>query len=159
MMKQLCRFLFRLSGWKGDGVVVSDPKCIIIGVPHTSALDFLIVWIYYTSLGGKMNFLIKKEFFFWPFGFFVRRMGGISIDRSKGANVIRQTVREFELRDHLQLAILVLQDPGGNLDVNDRAVLSGLLEFGGRDIHGLPGPHAGQNFRQHFHGLLQGRRR
>ena len=105
MMKQLCRFLFRLSGWKGDGVVVSDPKCIIIGVPHTSALDFLIVWIYYTSLGGKMNFLIKKEFFFWPFGFFVRRMGGISIDRSKGANVIRQTVREFELRDHLQLAI------------------------------------------------------
>lgn len=105
MIQKICKFLFRISGWKGDGVVVSDRKCIIIGVPHTSALDFVIVWVYYTSLGGKMNFLIKKEFFFWPFGYFVRKMGGISIDRSRGANVIRQAVREFEIREHLQLAI------------------------------------------------------
>ena len=105
MLKLICRLIFRWSGWKGDGVVVKDEKCIIIGVPHTSAWDFLMAWAYYTSLGGKMNFLIKKEFFFWPVGYFVRKMGGISIDRSRGANVIRQAVKEFEKRQHLQLAI------------------------------------------------------
>ena len=105
MIQSICKFLFRLSGWKADGVVAPDKKCIIIGVPHTSAWDFLIVWIYYTSLGGKMNFLIKKEFFFWPLGYFVRKMGGISIDRSKGANVIRQSIQLFAEREHLQLAI------------------------------------------------------
>lgn len=105
MLKAVCKWLFRLSGWKSDRVVAPHKKCIIIGVPHTSALDFVLVWIYYTSLGGKMNFLIKKEFFFWPVGYFVRKMGGISIDRSKGANVIRQSIQLFSEREHLQLAI------------------------------------------------------
>lgn len=104
-MKHICKLLFRLSGWKADGVVIPDKKCIIIGVPHTSAWDFVWVWIYYTSLGGKMNFLIKKEFFFWPLGYIVRKMGGISIDRSKGANVIRQCINLFSKREKLHLAI------------------------------------------------------
>lgn len=104
-MKNICTFLFRLSGWKGNGVFVPEKKCIFIGVPHTSAWDFVWVWIYYTSLGHKVNFLIKKEFFFWPLGYVINKMGGISIDRSKGSNVIRQVATLFNEREHLQLAI------------------------------------------------------
>ena len=104
-MKQICKLIFRLSGWKADGVVAPDKKCIIIGVPHTSAWDFIWAWVYYTSLGGKMNFLIKKEFFFWPLGYFIRKMGGIPIDRSKGANVIRQSINLFSEHENFQLAI------------------------------------------------------
>lgn len=105
MIKTICKFLFRLSGWKGDGNFVTDEKCIFIGVPHTSAWDFIWVWIYYRSLGHKVNFLIKKEFFVWPLGYIIRKMGGIGVDRSKGANVIRQIVNLFNEREHLQLAI------------------------------------------------------
>ena len=104
-MQKLCKFIFRLIGWKAIGEVVPDKKCIFAGVPHTSAWDFVVSWIFYKSLGGKANILIKKEFFFWPLGFFIKKMGGIPIDRSKGVNVVRQVIRLFNERDYMQLAI------------------------------------------------------
>ncbi len=38
-------------------------------------------------------------------GFFVRKMGGLPIDRSKGANVIRQTIQLFNEREYMHLAL------------------------------------------------------
>ena len=94
-----------MAGWKSDSPAVSDPKCILVGVPHTSGWDFVISWIFYKSVGGKANILIKKEFFFWPLGYFLKKMGGIPIDRSKGSNVIRQIIHAFNERDYMHLAI------------------------------------------------------
>lgn len=104
-MKRISAFLLKLLGWKVEGSVAPEPKCIIIGVPHTSAWDFVISYLFYASVGGKASILVKKEFFFWPAGFFVRKMGGIPINRSKGANVIRQTVHLFNTMEHLHLAM------------------------------------------------------
>ncbi len=105
-MKQFAKFMLRLVGWKGvyEGIP-TEQKCIIIGAPHTSAWDFVISWLYYTSAGKKANVLIKKEFFFWPLGFFVKKMGGLPIDRSKGSNVIRQTIQLFKENDYIHLAL------------------------------------------------------
>lgn len=104
-MKGFSKFWLKVLGWKAVGDVAPVDKCIIIGAPHTSAWDFVISWLFYTSLGGKANILIKKEFFFWPLGFFVKRMGGLPIDRSKGANVIRQTIQIIKERDQIHLAL------------------------------------------------------
>jgi 1-acyl-sn-glycerol-3-phosphate acyltransferase len=104
-LKKICRFLLKIAGWRTNGSVVSEPKCILVGVPHTSAWDFVVSWIFYTSLGGKASILIKKELFFWPLGFFLKKMGGIPIVRSKGANVIRQIICQFNERDYMHLAI------------------------------------------------------
>jgi len=97
--------ILKLAGWKSIGEAVAENKCIFAGVPHTSAWDFVIAWIYYKSLGGRASVLIKKEFFFWPVGYLLKKMGGIPIDRSKGANVVRQAIRLFSEREHLHLAI------------------------------------------------------
>jgi 1-acyl-sn-glycerol-3-phosphate acyltransferase len=105
MIQRLCKFLLKLLGWTAHGTVVPEKKCIIIGVPHTSAWDFIISYLFYKSLGGKVSILIKKEFFFWPIGYFIKKMGGVPIDRSKGANVIRQTVHIFDTRDEFHLAM------------------------------------------------------
>jgi 1-acyl-sn-glycerol-3-phosphate acyltransferase len=104
-MKWISKFILRLLGWKSIGNVVPEKKCIIIGVPHTSAWDFVISYFFYTGLGGKANVLIKKEFFFWPVGYFVRKMGGLPIDRSKGANVVRQVAQLFNEIETLHLAL------------------------------------------------------
>jgi len=104
-MKQICKFLLWILGWKAVGGVASENKCIIIGIPHTSAWDFVISWLFYTSIGGKANVLVKKEFFFWPVGFLLKKMGAIPIDRSKGANVVRQTIHLFNEREHIHLAL------------------------------------------------------
>ncbi|NCB08888.1 MAG: acyltransferase [Bacteroidia bacterium] len=105
MKQQFCRFMLRTMGWKAHGSVVPEKKCIIIGVPHTSAWDFVISWLFYNAIGGEANVLVKKEFFFWPVGFFIRKMGGIPIDRSKGANVIRQTVQLFNESESMHMAM------------------------------------------------------
>ncbi len=104
-MKIFFRFLLKIGGWKGVGGELPDDKCIVIGVPHTSNWDFFWSWVFYKSVGGQANFLVKKEAFFWPVGYLIRKMGGVPIDRSKGANVVMQVVGEFEKRKRLQLAI------------------------------------------------------
>ena len=104
-MKTFSKFLLKILGWKTIGGVAPEKKCIIIGAPHTSSWDFIISWLYYNSLGGMANILVKKEFFFWPLGYVLRSMGGVPIDRSKGANVIRQTIKFFNEREYLHLAI------------------------------------------------------
>ncbi|NQU52686.1 MAG: 1-acyl-sn-glycerol-3-phosphate acyltransferase [Bacteroidetes bacterium] len=104
-MKETSKFLLKIFGWKMVGGIAPENKCIIIGAPHTSSWDFIISWLYYSSLGGKANILIKKEFFFWPVSSILRGMGGVPIDRSKGANVIRQVIQLFNEREHLHLAI------------------------------------------------------
>ena len=104
-MKNICKFLLKIMGWRSVGSKVTDPKCILVGAPHTSGWDFLISWIFYTSLGGTASIVIKKEFFFWPVGWILKKMGGIPTDRSKGSNVVRQIINQFNERDHMHLAI------------------------------------------------------
>ncbi len=105
-MKAISKFLLKLMGWKADfSAIPNVKKCIIIGVPHTSAWDFIVSWLYYAADGRRANILIKKEFFFWPVGYFVRKMGGLPIDRSKGANVIRQTIQHMKENDYVHLAL------------------------------------------------------
>ena len=106
-MKGFSKFLLKLLGWKSYLGVVPEKKCIIIGVPHTTIWDFAIAWLFWTSVGGKANVFIKKEMFFWPMGFLLKKLGGIPIDRSRGANMIRQSIQLFKERERLELAIAI----------------------------------------------------
>ncbi len=105
-MKKLAGLIMRLIGWRCvyEGMP-TDQKCILIGVPHTSAWDFVISWLYYTSAGKKANVMVKKEFFFWPIGGLMRKMGALPIDRSRGANIIRQSIQMVKENDYIHLAI------------------------------------------------------
>ncbi|MGD9932020.1 MAG: 1-acyl-sn-glycerol-3-phosphate acyltransferase [Mangrovibacterium sp.] len=104
-MKAVCRFLLNVLGWKAVSGVMQHKKAIIIGVPHTSAWDFVISWLYYTSVGGVANIVIKKEFFFWPLGFFLRKMGALPVVRSNGVSVVKQIIEEMNKREMMHLAI------------------------------------------------------
>jgi len=104
-MKFVCRLLMKLMGWKAVHGVMPHKKAIILGVPHTSAWDFIISYLYYTSVGGTVHILIKEEFFFWPVGFFLRKSGAIPIDRSKGATVVKRAIELINQRDEFHLAI------------------------------------------------------
>lgn len=104
-MKYIAKFILKILGWKVIGGVVHKPKFIVLGVPHTSIWDFVISYLFYTSVGGKANILVKKELFFWPLGYLVRGMGGIPVDRHKGMSLVKQVVEEFKKREKLHLAI------------------------------------------------------
>ena len=116
MVQKICKTLLKWLGWKVVAGVMPDKKAIIIGVPHTSGWDFVISWLFYTSVGGKASTVIKKEFFFWPMGYILRKMNAIPVDRSKGASLVKQVIDEFNSRDYLHLAIT----PEGTRKLNKR---------------------------------------
>jgi len=116
MWRACCKFALKLWGWKTVNGVMPHKKAIIIGVPHTSAWDFVIAYLYYTSVGGVVNIVIKREFFFWPLGALLRKLGAIPIDRTKGTTVVKQIVKEMNSRDSMHLAIT----PEGTREMNKR---------------------------------------
>ena len=97
--------MLKLMGWKPLNGVAPSKKAIIIGVPHTSVWDFVISYFYYTSVGGVVSTMIKKEFFFWPLGLLLKKLGGIPIDRNRGASITKQIIFEMNSREKMHLAI------------------------------------------------------
>ena len=92
-------------GWKEDVDQPTPDKCIICIAPHTSNWDFFIGKTYYTALGRTSNFLMKKEWFFWPLGPMFRRMGGIPVERSRHTSLTDQLAKLSLESTHFSLAV------------------------------------------------------
>jgi len=91
--------LFKVLGWRyseGEGDLIPEQKAIFLAAPHTSIWDFVIGYLYYRSIGGKLRVMIKKEAFFFPFGLLLRALGGFPIDRSHPQKVLMGVVHEME---------------------------------------------------------------
>lgn len=56
-------------------------------------------------VGGVAHIIVKKEFFFWPVGYFMKKMGALPVDRSRGASLVKQVIDEMNRRDSMHLAI------------------------------------------------------
>ncbi|MBR0224210.1 MAG: 1-acyl-sn-glycerol-3-phosphate acyltransferase [Bacteroidales bacterium] len=82
-----------------------EPKHIILGVPHTSIWDFVVAWLYDRSIGGHPRVMIKKEFFFWPLGALLRKLGAIPVDRKNAVGITRQVIDEMARCDSFHLCI------------------------------------------------------
>lgn len=105
MKKTISKMLLRLAGWKLGPVGEDIPKCVICVAPHTSNWDFIVGKLVYTSMGRNARFLIKKEWFFFPFNLLFGWLGGVPVDRSKHTSVTDQMVEEFNRRKEFQLAV------------------------------------------------------
>lgn len=106
MFQKICRtILFDWMGWKADVDQPIPDKCILCVAPHTSNWDFFIGKTYYTALGRTSNFLMKKEWFFWPLGPLFRRMGGIPVERSRHTSMTDQLAQRAMESSHFSLAV------------------------------------------------------
>ena len=84
MWKKFCNWLlYKQMGWTLNVTERHPDKYIICLAPHTSNWDFVLGELYNGSVGLKCNFLMKKEWFFWPLGVLMRRMGGVPVYRSR----------------------------------------------------------------------------
>ena len=100
-----CRWLLRGLGWKFGPTGENLPKCVICVAPHTSNYDFILGKLYYAAIGRKAHFLMKKEWFFFPFNLIFKKMGGFPIDRSKNKSMTDQMAEVFDRYKYLHLAI------------------------------------------------------
>ncbi len=93
-------------GWKLEGTLSPElKKCVMIVVPHTSWIDFIIGVLSRGVMGLEMNFVAKRELFSWPFGAYFRWMGGAPLNRQKNENKVEAIAKLFAAREVFRLAI------------------------------------------------------
>lgn len=105
MIQELNRYLLKLAGWKIKLEVEPVAKCVVAVAPHTSNWDFIIGKMLCSSIGYKISFLMKKEWFFFPLGGILKAMGGIPVDRKHKTNMTGQMIELFNKRKSLYLVI------------------------------------------------------
>lgn len=84
MWQKFCKWLlYERLGWTRHVTQPHPDKYILSLAPHTSNWDFILGQLYAGAEGLEINFLMKKEWFFWPLGPLFRRLGGIPVQRQK----------------------------------------------------------------------------
>lgn len=88
MWQSFCRWLLlKRMGWTINITQQLSDKFIICLAPHTSNWDFIIGQLYSGAVGLKCNFLMKKEWFFWPLGPIFKKLGGIPVWRDRHSSM------------------------------------------------------------------------
>ena len=106
MMQTFSRSILKTFGWQPELAVQMVDKCVLVGAPHTTNWDFPLAILGMSAMGIKFNWVGKHTLFRWPWGFFMRLLGGIPLDRrSGGAGFAIKTVETFHDLDHFVLAI------------------------------------------------------
>lgn len=106
MIQGFCRWLlYKKLGWTKCVTVAHPDKFIICLAPHTSNWDFIIGQLYAQAEGFKINFLMKREWFFWPLGVIFKSLGGIPVWRSKHTSMTDNLAETAKTKDSFKLCI------------------------------------------------------
>lgn len=95
---RISRWLMRLIGWRLVYVPPPSPKSVIIVYPHTSNWDFVVGVLARSVAAIPCHFVAKDSLFRGALGRWLRRVGGIPVNRSAPAGFIGQLVAEFAAR-------------------------------------------------------------
>jgi 1-acyl-sn-glycerol-3-phosphate acyltransferase len=101
----IARALLGLANWR---IVPPPPElrhCVLIGAPHTSNWDGVLLLLYGAATGLRIHFMIKASWLRGPIGPLMRGLGGIAIDRSQRHNTVEQLAQAFAADPDLILAV------------------------------------------------------
>ncbi len=99
---KLMLFIYR---WDVAGEIHNSKKLILILAPHTSYWDFLTNMGTMLALGLQGNWLIAKEFCWWPFGYLLKWLGAMPIDRKASQNIVQQMSAKIKNSDKFLFAL------------------------------------------------------
>jgi 1-acyl-sn-glycerol-3-phosphate acyltransferase len=91
-LRHLARLGLRLVGWEVEGRFPDLDKFVVVGAPHASNWDFLLLLAMIFILRADARFMGKAELFNGPFGWFFYWCGGIPVDRSKSTGLVEKMV-------------------------------------------------------------------
>ncbi len=106
MLKSFCNWLlYKRLKWTKEVTEPHPDKYIICLAPHTTNWDFFYGQLYLGAEGFKSNFLMKKEWFFWPLGPIFKKMGGIPVFRSKHTSMTENLAATAKAAETFHLCI------------------------------------------------------
>jgi len=103
------RFLLWLFGWKIRGETPIYRKFVLIAAPHTSNWDFPFMLATAFAMRVDVSWFGKHTLFIPPWGWFMRKLGGIPVDRRAPQTLVMQMVERFK---HSQDLILGMSPEG-----------------------------------------------
>jgi len=95
--------LLALAGWRTVFVPPPATKTVVVVYPHTSNWDFVVGFLARAAVGLRCHFVAKASLFRGPFGGWLRRVGGIPVDRQAPTGFIDQIARHFTRTDEFHL--------------------------------------------------------
>lgn len=96
----ISKFILRMAGWKLVGEYAGDiKKKVMIAAPHTSGWDLPLGLLVRSAIKAKIQFVGKDSLFKPPFGWILRALGGVPVDRSKSNNFVEGVVQIFSERE------------------------------------------------------------
>lgn len=105
MLATISGWILSACGWRILGSPPNLKKYVVIIAPHTSNWDFFIFLLLKFYFRLKVRFIGKHTVFIGPFGWYLKKIGGIPIDRKKGGNVVQTIVDEFERSEQMVFAL------------------------------------------------------
>lgn len=80
-LRWLAWLVLRAHGWDIDGEQPPVAKAVVIAAPHTSNWDFWYGLLGAWSFGIRWQWMGKDSLFAPPWGWLMRLLGGVSVDR------------------------------------------------------------------------------
>ena len=101
----LARAFWRFSGWK----IVSEPAptrpTILLGAPHTTNWDFVLMLALAWTLRIDLHWMGKKSLFHGWRGPIMRALGGIPVDRANPGALVREIIDRVRSGEIFSLVI------------------------------------------------------
>jgi 1-acyl-sn-glycerol-3-phosphate acyltransferase len=101
----LGRFWIWILGWTIQAEPFPGDKFVLIGAPHTSNMDFFYMIATSWVLRIKLYFIGKHTLFRPPFGWILKALGGIPVDRRASHGVVDQVAEQIKAADEFILVI------------------------------------------------------
>jgi 1-acyl-sn-glycerol-3-phosphate acyltransferase len=92
-------------GWKCTGTTPAFRKYVVIAAPHTSNWDGFFLIGAASMLKLNFSFFGKDSLFKGPLGWFLRRRGGIPLDRSRHQSFVSQAVSWFDRHESFAIGV------------------------------------------------------
>jgi 1-acyl-sn-glycerol-3-phosphate acyltransferase len=95
----------KLGGWKIHGDWPPLDKAVLVAAPHTSNWDGLNMLAAAGYYRVKLRWMGKASLTRGPFGWLIKALGCVPIDRSQSNDVVRVMAEAFEASERMLLAI------------------------------------------------------
>jgi 1-acyl-sn-glycerol-3-phosphate acyltransferase len=100
-----CAAGLRLAGWKITGDWPPQPRAVLVAAPHTSNWDAVLMLAAAGYYRITLRWMGKESLTRGPFGWAVRAVGIVPIDRSARHDVVRAMCETFAANTNLLLAV------------------------------------------------------
>src|SRR5690625_1729869 len=95
LARTVANLYWRISKWNPSTMPAPD-QGIILGAPHTSNWDFILMLVTGWKMGLNFKWLGKSQMFPKPLAPLMRALGGIPVDRSNPHGLVEDLVRRVE---------------------------------------------------------------